>query len=478
MDSSHVNIWGTCYVASEWIIRLVMLIVVPFRRSPDAAKGWLLAIFFMPWPALFLYWFIGRPTMPAWRAARFARIPEVLDAVRQRLAALPQMADPPLSPALQQAATLVSNLGHLSPRGGNAVHLLPDYEPAVQQLVSDIDEAQHHVHLLYYIFADDSTGQKIIDALARAVKRGVTCRVLADALGTRRWRKSLDRKLSAAKVEVRYILPVYWLRRGSARADLRNHRKIAVIDGRVGFTGSQNIVAPDFKPGIMYQELVLRVTGPVVLQLQVVFIADWFLETEQILDSLEVFPPPCAPGNSVAQLLPSGPDFPTMNVQLLIVALIHAARERVFITTPYFIPDEALLQALHTAVLRGVEVHLLVSRVADQFLVSRAQCSYYTELLQKGVHIHLFHEKLLHAKHMSIDGAVALIGSSNMDIRSFVLNAEVTLAIYDVNVVAELRKEQERTLERSEALLLEKWGNRPLGQKVIQNMARLVSPLL
>jgi cardiolipin synthase len=478
VDSSHVSIGAVCYVASEWIIRLVMLIVVPFRRSPEAAKGWLLAVFFMPWPALLLYWFIGRPTLPAWRAARFVRIPETLESVRRRLVALPQLAAPALSPALQQAATLVTNLGHLGPLGGNAVQLLSEYDQSIEQLVSDIDQAKHHVHLLYFIFADDTTGQKVVDALARAVRRGVTCRVLADALGTRRWRKSLNQKLASAGVEVHHLLPVQWLRRHSARADLRNHRKIAVIDGLVGFTGSQNIVAPDFKPGITYQELVVRITGPVVLQLQAVFVADWFLETEQVLDSSAIFPPPSTPGNCIAQLLPSGPDFPAMNVQLLIVGLIHGARERVFITTPYFIPDDALLQALHTAALRGVEVHLLVSSVADQFLVSRAQRSYYTELLQKGVHVHLFHGKLLHAKHMSIDGVIALIGSSNMDIRSFLLNSEVTLAIYDAGVVAQLRQEQELTLEQSESLIIEKWGQRPLGEKVVQNLARLVSPLL
>jgi cardiolipin synthase len=466
------------YVTSEWIIRLVMLVVVPFRRSPEAAKGWLLAVFFLPWPALILYWLIGRPTMPAWRAARFARMLEILEPVRRRLLELPQMASPELAPGFQQAATLVLNLGHLRPLAGNALQLLPDYEKAVDQLVVEIDRAQHHVHLLYYIFANDETGLKIIDALARAVRRGVACRVLVDALGSRRWLKSLRGKLAAAGVEVHRVLPVHWLRRHSARADLRNHRKIAVIDGRVGFTGSQNLVDAGFKPGIRYQELVIRITGPVVLQLQAAFVSDWFLETEQVLDSPQVFPPPVTAGNAVAQLLPSGPDFPATNVELLLVALLHAARERIFITTPYFIPSEALIQALHTAVLRGVEVHLLVSKVADQLLVCLAQRSYYTELLQKGVHIHLFREKLLHAKHTSIDGALALIGSSNMDVRSFVLNAEVSLAIYNGEVVAQLRAEQERNLANSDRLLLAEWGHRPLQQKVAQNVARLLSPLL
>ena len=478
VDISDVITWAHLYTASEWIIRLVMLIVVPFRRSPDAAKGWLLALFLLPWPALLVYWFIGRPTMPAWRAARFARIPEIFGPLRRRLFELPHMATAELGPDLQQAATLVSNLGMLRPLGGNEMELLPDYQQSILQLASDIDRAQHHVHLLYYIFADDETGSIVIDALARAVHRGVTCRVMVDALGTRRWLKSLDRKLAAAGVEVIHALPVQWLRRHAARADLRNHRKIAVIDGRVGFTGSQNLIDARFKPGITYQELVVRVTGPVVLELQGVFVADWFLETEQVLDSAEIFPPPSATGDIIAQLLPSGPDFPTTNVQRLLVAMIHGARERIFITTPYFIPDDAFVQALETAALRGVQVRLMVSTIADQILVSQAQRSYYTELLEKGVHIHLFKGNFLHAKHVSIDGVMALIGSSNMDIRSFVLDAEVSLAIYDSDVVAQLRVEQEHTIANSDPLVLEQWAQRSLWKKVAENMARLVSPLL
>jgi len=177
-------------------------------------------------------------------------------------------------------------------------------------------------------------------------------------------------------------------------------------------------------------------------------------------------------------VLPSGPDYPTTNVQRFIVAMIHAARERVVITTPYFIPDDALVQALQTAALRGAQVHLIVSKLADQLLVSLAQRSYYADLLRKGVHIHEFQEKFLHAKHTSIDEMLALIGSSNMDIRSFVLNAEVSLAVYDPEVIARLREEQDRTLANSKPLALEEWDRRSLGAKVAENMARLVSPLL
>jgi cardiolipin synthase A/B len=274
------------------------------------------------------------------------------------------------------------------------------------------------------------------------------------------------------------MLPVRFFRPHHARIDLRNHRKIAVIDGRIGYTGSQNLVDPDFKPGITYEELVVRVTGPVVLQLQAVFAADWFLETEEVLDTLEVFPDPDVTGKVAAQVLPSGPDYPATNVQRLIVALVHGARTRVVITTPYFIPDDALMQALETAVMRGVEVHVVVSLLADQLLVSLAQRSYYTELLAAGVRIHRYRDKFLHAKHLSIDDRVALIGSSNMDIRSFVLNAEVSLVLYDADAALRLRAQQERYFAGAELLSLGEWKKRSLVTKVSENMARLVSPLL
>jgi cardiolipin synthase len=470
--------WGFLYVLSEWVVRLVMLVVVPVRRSPEAAKGWLLLVLFLPWVGLALYLVIGRPTYPRWRTARFARLLDAFSALRQRLdREMPQFA-PELAAPLAHAAALVQNLGHLRPLGDNAVELLADYDGAIDRLVADIDQATNHVHLLYYIFADDASGAKVVDALRRAVKRGVAARVLVDYLGARRWARPLGEKLAAAGVTVHRVLPVGLFRRKSARADLRNHRKVAVIDGRVGYTGSQNLVDSVFKPGITYEEMVVRVTGPVAQQLQVIFAADWFMETEEILDTAGVFPAPAAAGTAAAQVLPSGPDYPATNVQRFVVALVHAAQKRVVITTPYFIPDAALLQALDTAVRRGVEVHLVVSRLADQVLVSLAQKSYYEALLQIGARVHLYREKFLHAKHLSVDDELVLIGSSNMDIRSFVLNAEVSLVVYDRAVAARLREHQERYFAGSDLLSAEDWARRSLAAKVCQNLARLMSPLL
>ncbi|WP_210493926.1 cardiolipin synthase [Microvirga antarctica] len=470
--------WATVYLASEWIVRVIMLIVVPFRRSPEAAKGWLLFVFFLPWPALLVYFLIGRPGYPEWRQRRFARLPVVFKSVNDRLAEVTQEQRPELPANLKQGATLIQNLGRFPSLSGNTAELLSDYDATIDRLVADIDSAQVHVHLLFYIFADDETGQKVIAALSRAVARGVPCRVLIDALGSRAWAARTIARLKAAGADVHLVLQLGILRRKSARADLRNHRKIAVVDGMVGYVGSQNLVNRDFKPGIVNQELVVRVTGPIVLELQGVFVTDWFLETEQVLDDPVICPEPVSTGDVIAQVLPSGPDYPGAGVERLIEALIYGARTRVVITTPYFIPNEALLHALETAVLRGVDVHLVLSKPVDQALVNLAQRSYYSGLLASGVKIHLYRDKLLHAKHLSVDDDLCLIGSSNIDLRSFILNSEISLILFDREVTRRLREEQDRYFAESDLLDMTDWNRRSLAAKSIENIARLMSPLL
>ncbi|MDQ0468390.1 cardiolipin synthase [Labrys wisconsinensis] len=472
--------WAIALYVSEWLIRLAMVVIVPFRRSPDAARGWLLLVLFAPWPALVLYWLIGRPTFPRWRRERVKRLPELLGATAAQIARLTRTEAAQLPARAARAATLVRNIGQMPVVEGNSVDLLPDYQGTIDRLVTDIDSARFHVHLLFYIFADDATGGRVMEALRRAAARGVACRVLIDALGSRPWIDKVRARLAADNVAVHAALPVSIFRRKSARADLRNHRKIAVIDGRVGYAGSQNIVDPSFRPGIVNKELMVRVRGPVVLELQSVFIADWFLETDEVLDGAhqELLPGPVLAGQVPAQVLPSGPDYPGAGIQNLIVAAIHTARERVVIATPYFVPSEPLLDALQTAVLRGVEIHLFVSRVTDQELVRLAQRSYYAQLMAAGVQIRLYRDGLLHAKNLSIDDDLAVIGSSNVDIRSFVLNSEVTLVFYDREVSARLRAEQDRYFAASDLLLPDEWDRRPFAVKIAENFGRLVSPLL
>ena len=471
-------LWAWIFLAGEWLVRLVMIVVVPLRRSPAAAKGWLLLIFFEPAVGLLLYLLIGRATLPRRRRAALARLPQALAGVFSRLANHPNVFHPEVGPALTQAVTLAENLGGLPIMGGNDMELLVDYDGVIARLAADIDGAAQHVHLLFYIFVMDSATAPIIAALKRAAGRGVQCRVLLDAIGSWSTARKLVAELRAAGVAAHEILPVRLLPWRMTRFDLRNHRKIAVIDGRIAYTGSQNLICAEFKEGVTYQELMVRVTGPVVLDLQYVFAADWYLETGAVLEGEAEFPNPAVAGAVAAQAVPSGPDFPTQNNQRLIVALIHGAQRQVVLTTPYFIPDEPLLQAMETAAAAGVEVHLMVSEKGDNWLVSRAQESYYEELLEAGVHIHLYRENFLHAKHLSVDDQVAMIGSSNLDIRSFALNAEVMLLIYDRDVVAQLAAEQARCYAACRLLTLADWQQRSFRRTLAQNLARLFSPLL
>jgi cardiolipin synthase len=466
------------YWLSEWVIRLAMLVYVPQRRSPAAARTWLMLILFLPWPGLILYGIFGRIYLPRRRLELRERVAQAVRTVGRDFFE-PHVTHPELAPRFHQAVTLAENLGDFPIVGGNRVELLPDYAPAIDRLVADIEAAQHHVHLLYYIFADDQTGGRVAEALLRAVQRGVQGRLLLDSLGSKAALGPLTDRLRQGGVEVTELFPVRFPRDLFVRRiDLRNHRKIAVLDGHVAYVGSQNIVNADFKPGIVYEELVARVTGPVVAELQAVLLADRYLETEAPLDRKSLFPHPEYTGSALAQVLPSGPGYPQSNNQRLIVTLLHAARERVIITTPYFIPDEGLMQALAIAAARRVKVQLIVSQQADQFLVGYAQRSYYEELLEAGVQIHLYRPRFLHAKHLTFDDAVAVIGSSNMDIRSFLLDAEVSLILYDTEVVAGLRAIQERYLAESEQLTLEEWRRRPFLTRTVQNVARLFDSLL
>lgn len=469
--------WTLLYLASEWVVRLVMLAVIPLRRDPNAAKGWLLLVFFMPWFGLLLFLLWGSPRMPRWREDKLLELARRLE-TPFRLRRHPHIIFPRPAPEFEDAVRLAVNLGHLPILGGNRVELLSDYDGTIQRIVDDIDAARHHVHLLFYIFGDDSTSARVIEALARAANRGVRCRVLIDSVGSRPALSRVLPKLAAAGVEARAVLPLGLFRRKLTRFDLRNHRKLVVIDGQIAYTGSQNLVAAGFREGLTNEELMARVGGPVALEMQYVFVVDWFLETDQLLDDTSIFPEPTIAGQVAAQVVPSGPDYPTPALQRLLITLVHGARQRLVLTTPYFIPDEPLLQALETAVLRGVEVHLVLSDKADQFFVCQAQRSYYDELLVAGVRIHLYGRKFLHAKHVSIDDAVMLVGSSNLDIRSFLLNAEIMLAIYDNPTVARLRALQDRCLAQCRELSLDAWRQRPYATRFVQNLARLVSPLL
>jgi len=471
--------WTLVYYASEWLIRILAVPLVLRRRGPATATSWLLVIFFLPWPGIILYALIGENRLPR-RRIRLRAVEATRERIEQRLKALaPHIVSPELSREQATLVQLVQRLGDKPILGGNHGEVFTHTKEMIDRLVEDIDRATDHVHLLFYIFADDGTGRRVAEALARAVERGVTCRVLADDVGSWRLFKRLGPEMRRQGIELHAALPVSIFRRRLARIDLRNHRKLAIMDGKIAYTGSQNIVDANYgTKDLVWHDMVTRTTGPIVLQLQGVFVEDWYAETRELLDEERYFPDPHVTGEIMVQSLPSGPNFPTGNYQRMVVAAIYAATERVIITSPYLVPDSPFMQAMETAVLRGVRVDVIVPQRCDQVLVGAAARAYYEALLEAGVRLHLHGDGLLHSKTMSIDRSVALVGSGNFDIRSFYLNFELNMLAYGPRVTEALRMAQNEYLRESHELTLEEWRGRKYHLRLLDNMAKLMSPLL
>jgi cardiolipin synthase len=482
--------WVTILAALSYFIGILALFFIPANRKPGEATAWLLLIFLAPVLGAVLFLLLGSPKLSSWRRqqqrAMNERIKEFAEEAEQ-IPALRPIVDPPLSSRFEPHVNLITQLTGMPVMAGNTVELLPDYVGAVDQIVQDIDAARRFVHLEYYMFADDTIGSPVIDALVRARERGVVCRVLIDHLSNLLLRGPVLKKLGAAGIPVHQTLPANPFSNQWNRIDLRNHRKIVVVDGVVAFTGSHNLIEDTYhkrsniRKGIHYIELVVRVTGPIVRELNAAFITDWHSETEELLDERtapEMRGRIPVTGEVLCQVLPSGPGFEHNNNLMLFVALLHAARRCITIVNPYVVPEETLLLALTSAAQRGVAVTLIVSEIGDQFLVYHAQGSYYEELLKAGVNIYRYRAPvILHSKSISIDDDIAVIGSSNLDIRSFELNLELTLVCYDHGVVADLRKLEEEYLRCSRQLHLEEWQARPLHTKLFDNLARLTSAL-
>jgi len=470
--------WSFIILLLEWTVRLVMLPVIAMKHRPPSALAWLTVVSFQPFIGLGLYVILGNNRFPQKRIEEFALLRRSLTLDIWPL--LREFCVDPFSEEKNRSRqTLPVELSEMPVLRGNHFELIAETETTIDRLIEDINQAESHVHLLFYIWRDDETGQRVCDALIAAEQRGVECRVLVDAVGSRPFLRKQAESLRRSGIEIHAVLPVNLFRRHAARIDMRNHRKIAVIDGKIGYTGSQNIVNADYgTKQIAWHDLMMRLTGPIVLQLQSVFCTDWFAAAHQELDRKDIFPTPVATGDSVLETFPSGPSYEIQNLQRLIVAAIYHANDEVIVTTPYFVPDEPLLQAIEVARLRGVHIILVLPKRSDQILVSAAQRSYYQNLLEQGVEIHLFQPGLLHSKTLTIDKQFALVGTSNMDIRSFALNLELNLVLFDEAATELIVKQQHLYLKDSRQLTLTKWKERKIWKRLGESIARLLSPIL
>lgn len=472
--------WSVISIGLSWLVRLAMIpIVVTRKEHPTTCLAWLMVVFFEPWLGLILYWLFGEDRLIRKRLKRRVQAYAIYEP-----SGLERDADARTESSQgfqsQLLASLAESVGAVPVSRGNSMSLLMETEAVINGIIQDIDEAKHHVHLLFYIYAMDPIGQRVTEAVIRAKERGVECRVLLDDVGSWPAIRPLTRQFAEHGIEFGVSLPVGLLRRGLARIDLRNHRKLVVIDGCIAWTGSQNVVEDTYghKGAGRWRDIMARITGPAVREFQYLFCEDWHADTGNEISGAMYFPANARTGQVALQLIPSGPDRDPEPLQHLVVEAIHSARRIITITSPYFIPDDPLLCALTLAVRRGVVVRLIVPRRSDQRIVDFAGAFYLGYLLKHGVEVFRFDDGLLHAKTLTVDDCFGMFGSANYDIRSFQLNFEMNVSLYDEHSLRELHWVQEEYLHSSPQVTWDEWQRRPAWKRLTANVAKLFSPLL
>jgi cardiolipin synthase A/B len=493
----NYSFFSTLLLLADLVIRFGLSLRVIMRKRPyGVSLAWLVIILLLPFVGGFFYLLFGENRIPERRSER-ARLSH--DLYHQWLKSLPSRAPVSWRAPLPECAALhrqAETLGGLPAMAGNSLEILTTPEEIITAITEAITAATSTCHLQFYIWEGGGRVDRVIEALLAAAARGVVCRLLLDAVGSRAFLRSHRvRAMRQAGIQIREALPAGIIKALFWRIDIRNHRKIVVIDGKTAFTGSQNMVDPDLfntDAGVgNWIDLMVKVEGPVVESLAGTFISDWFLEAEEgrprpdsLLPDIEAILPgsdvkacPVA-GETAVQLVPSGPGFVPETIHSLLLTTLYTARRELVLTTPYFIPDEPILAALKAAAQRGVSVKILVPAKNDSRLVQHASHARYEELVEAGVELHLFHGGLLHAKTITVDRSFSLFGSVNLDMRSFWLNFEATLFIFNTPFTEQLLRLQENYLAQSTQLDLETFRRRGSLEKFKENASLLISPLL
>jgi cardiolipin synthase A/B len=465
-------------------VEVLALALIPFvlvrRKEPAATIAWILVLIFLPGLGATLYLLFGRSRV-RWSARRKRAADEALSGhLIGFRASDPKRAPLPLAGHDLGLFRVSSVLSRGESTLGNRVDVMLGGAATYAAIGEAIDAAEHHVHAEYYLIRPDRSGQWLFGKLAEAARRGVQVRLLCDGWGCFALPRSWIRNLREEGVRVAYFFPLYSML--AQPVNLRNHRKIVVVDGKVGFTGGINIGDEYLGklPSVgAWRDTHVRVNGPAVAELQSVFLRDWFFSAQEVARDPLFFPVWGEPvGGAAVAVLTSGPDTDSEAIHRLFFGAMVGARERVFITTPYFVPDRSLIVALQLAALQGVEVRILLPSRSNHAVTFHAGRSFYDELMEAGVHIHEYQPGMIHAKTMVVDSRVALVGSANMDLRSFRLNFEVHALICDEVTARALDDIFQADLKQAREVTLEAWRTRSRLLRVAEGGARLVSPLL
>lgn len=485
---------ATFYTVINWLslfgywllIAGVTLRILMKRRTVPSAMAWLLIIYILPLVGIIAYLSFGELHLGK-RRAEHARamwpstanwLKELKDCQHIFATENSEVATP-----LFQLCERRQGINGVK---GNQIQLLTTTDNTLKELIRDIELAHHNIEIVFYIWQPGGLPDQVAEVLMAAAERGVHCRLMLDSAGSVQFfRSSWPERMRKAGIELVETLKVNLLRVFFRRMDLRQHRKIVLIDNYIAYTGSMNMVDPRFfKQGAnigQWIDLMARMEGPIATTLGIVYACDWETETgERILPpapDVNIMPFEQESGHTI-QMIASGPGFPEEMIHQALLTSVYSAREQLIMTTPYFVPSDDLLHAICTAAQRGVDVSVIVPRNNDSMMVQWASRAFFSELLEAGVKIYQFEDGLLHSKSVLIDGQLSLIGTVNLDIRSLWLNFEITIAIDDSGFGDDLARVHEDYIARSCLLDSSEWLKRPLWHRIIERLFYFFSPLL
>lgn len=481
-----MNLTLAFLTASEWAYTLVIVaylvtvlsiiaVVISENRNPVKSLAWVTAMLFLPVVGMVLYAFFGRNLKNKHLITRKKKL-RLRKAEHFRLINEQSLH---LSQASRQQIRLARSLTGATYYPGNHIDIITDGRAKFDTLKRDIMNARSYIHLQYYIFEDDNLGHEIKDCLVAKAREGVKVRVIYDHVGSFPMKKSFICEMTEAGVEVQPFLRVTFPQ-FATRINWRNHRKITVIDGEVGYIGGMNI-ADRYIEGVSFgcwRDTHLRITGPALSAMQYSFAIDWNFTTEQLLEERTRQFTVADNDDAGIQLVTSGPNRPWSNIALLFLKAISNARERIYIQTPYFLPTESLLKALQTAALAKVDVRLMIPRQCDSVMLRRASFSYVGECLRAGIKIYLYEKGMLHAKTVIVDDEFSTTGSTNFDFRSFEHNFECNAFIYSRDFNSRMAAIFESDLNDCTRINPTAWRHRPAIERYKESLVRLLSPIL
>ena len=483
MMAAIPGIWKNVILALDIAGYVIAFFLIPRiileRRHPSATLAWMLGIALLPLIGIPLYFLIGVRRIRRHIRAKIATVSPASASLSHRL----RPEDLPTSIAERCGRVLLA-AGTPPPSEGNHISFLRGGDEAYDAVLSVIGSARDHLHAQFFILDVDPVGRRFIQALAARAREGIRVRLLLDAVGSWRALRRTVRPLREAGGEVAAFMPAFPLHRRWS-SHLRNHRKLLIADGRIAFTGGMNIgkkyMGPKSAKG-QWWDIAALIEGPALGDLQALFLDDWAFATEETLPAGNFFPPASRferehPPPCILQIAASGPDRVTRPIYEGVFAAITSARRRVWIETPYFVPDEGIGAALRNAALRGVDVRLLVPGTSDLRIVTLAGRSYFDEMMAAGVKIHFYRPANLHAKVLVVDDDVGVIGSPNVDIRSFFLNFELGVFVYDRPQIVALAEGFLAALDRSERIDPIRFAQRSQPLQLLEDTCRIFSPL-